>query len=43
MSAPGRAAEPNPFCSNRSEAGDACGACPGCVAEMERIRRALRG
>jgi hypothetical protein len=31
--------EPNPFCSNRSEAGDACGWCEGCVAESERIAR----
>jgi hypothetical protein len=31
--------EPNPYCSNRSPAGDACGACPGCEAELARIRR----
>jgi hypothetical protein len=31
--------EPNPFCSNRSEAGDACGECPGCVAEVKRLRQ----
>jgi hypothetical protein len=32
---------PNPFCTNRSEAGDACGECPGCVAEVAEIRAVL--
>lgn len=33
--------EPNPFCSNRSEQGDACGACAGCIAEGARLRARL--
>lgn len=36
-----QATEPNPFCTNRSDAGDACGSCPGCRAECERIRAHL--
>jgi hypothetical protein len=32
---------PNPFCSNRSSAGDACGSCPGCEAAVERLRAQL--
>lgn len=31
--------EPNPFCTNRSPAGDACGECEGCVQELKRIRQ----
>jgi hypothetical protein len=34
--------EPNPYCTNGSPAGDACGACDGCLAEAARIRRPSR-
>lgn len=35
--------DPNPFCTNRSTAGDACGACAGCIAEQARIRAVIGG
>lgn len=43
---PPREPGPNPFCLNRSPAGDACGVCDGCAAEVDRLeapeRRAAR-
>lgn len=35
-------AGPNPFCTNRSSAGDACGACAGCQAEVAHLHRLER-